>query len=266
MKPRAFALLLAALPFVAVSGHAFGQDAQARASETQKSSRALEERIARLESQLQNQGLLNLLNQVESLKAEVARLRGIQEEQTYRLDNADKRSRDLFADLDDRVRELANRPAAAPATTDAVRLQPTQTLIATPPPVARAPINPEIESRAYASAYEFVKTAKYNDAIPAFQEFLNQYPDGALAANAAYWLAFSHSANQDFRAAITGYQRLIRDFPNSAKAPDAMLSLARAYIQNQEVDAGRATLYQLFAKYPQSKSAENGKKLLSTLN
>ena len=76
------------------------EDALAQAADLRKALVAQEDRIARLESQLKNQGLLNLLNQVESLKAEVARLRGGQEEQAYKLELADKRTRDLFADLD----------------------------------------------------------------------------------------------------------------------------------------------------------------------
>lgn len=260
MKIRAHFLLLVCLPISAAAIAGPAEDALARSVELQKSDRAQEERIARLEAQMQNQGLLNLLNQVEALKTEVARLRGIQEEQAYRLENADKRSKDLFADLDERVREIATRPVASPA--DAIRLQPSQTLIAAPP----APVDAEAEARAYASAHGFVKSAKYKEAVTALQGFLDQYPDGGLAANAVYWLGFSHVGLSDFKAGIAGYQRLLRDFPNSPKVPDAMLSLARAQVQTRDIDAARATLYQLFAKHPQSKAAENGKKLLATLN
>ena len=260
--------LLLALAGVSAAGSAHAgpaEDALAQATELRRIVVLQDERIARLEAQLQNQGLLNLHNQVELLKAEVSRLRGGQEEQLYKADTADKRVRDLFADLDGRIKELAkelaNRPLPPPP--DAVRLQVSQSLVvpATPP----APVDSEAEARAYEAAQSLVKTAKYREAITAFQSFLRQYPSGALAANALYWTGFSHVGLADFKGASTNYQRLLKEYPNSAKAPDAMLSLARAFVQLNEIDSARVMLEQLVARHPQSKAAENGKKLLATL-
>jgi tol-pal system protein YbgF len=262
MKPRAPIPVL--LAFLAASGAASAgpaEDALAQAAELRRALVSQDERIGRLESQLQNQGLLNLLNQVEYLKSEVARLRGGQEEQAYKLDNADKRVRDLFADLDSRVKELASRPMAPPG--DAVRLQAAQSLVTAAP--APTPIDSEAEARAYEAAQSLVKTGKYKEAVVAFQAFLKQFPNGALAANALYWTGFSHVGLSDFKGASLSYQRLLKEFPASPKAPDAMLSLARAQIQMNEPDLARATLEQLVAKHPQGKASENGKKLLATL-
>lgn len=267
MKPRLLLpLSLVGLVFAGPFGPGRAQagpaeDALAQAVELRKSLVAQEERIARLESQLQNQGLLNLLNQVESLKAEVARLRGGQEEQVYKLDLADKRARDLFADLDGRLKDLASRPLTPPP--DAVRLQVAPSLVsAVPPP---APVDSESEARAYETAQALVKVAKYKEAVAAFQAFLKQYPNGQLAANAWYWTGFAHVGMSDFKAGLASFQRLLKDFPASPKAPDAMLSMARAQIQMYEPELARATLEQLIDKYPQSKAAEGGKKLLTTL-
>jgi tol-pal system protein YbgF len=262
MKPRAlFRVLLVglAVPGPVMAGQA--EDALAQTAELRRTIVVQDERISRLEAQLQNQGLLNLLNRVEALKAEVARLRGGQEEQAYKLENADKRTRDLFADLDGRVKELASRPVAPPP--DAVRLQVSQSLVAAAP--APAPIESEGEAHAYETAQSLVKTGRYKEAVTALQAFLKQYPSGALAANAIYWTGFSYVGLSDFKSAAASYQRLLKDFSTSSKAPDAMLSLARAQVQMNEPDDARATLDQLIAKHPYSKAAENGKRLLATL-
>ncbi len=253
------------------------EDALAQATELRRMLISQDERLARLEKQLHSQGLLNLLNQVEALKAEVARLRGSQEEQTYRLDNADKRARDLFADLDGRIKELASRPAAAPA--DAIRLQVSRSLApsATPPvaaPAAAAPTpvtvmpasqDGEAETRAYTSAHALVRSGKYKDAVAAFQTFLRQYPEGSLAANAWYWTGVSFAALSDFGSALASYQRLLKDFPSDPKVPDTMLSLARAQVQLNQPEQARATLERLIGAHPQSRAAEGGKRLLATL-
>lgn len=258
-------LVLAGLSAPGLAGAGPAEDALTQATELRRNLIVQDERIARLEAQLQNQGLLNLHNQVELLKAEVSRLRGSQEEQGHKADTADKRVRDLFADLDGRIRELAkdlaNRPLPPPP--DAVRLQVAQSLVT--PVVPPAPVDSEAEARAYEAAQSLVKAGKYREAITAFQAFLKQYPGASLAANALYWTGFSYVGISDFRGASANYQRLLKDFAASPKVPDALLSLARAQVQLNETDNARATLDQLIAKHPQTKAAENGKKLLATL-
>ncbi|MBI5330485.1 MAG: tol-pal system protein YbgF [Betaproteobacteria bacterium] len=231
----------------------------ARTPDWKTAMQSQEDRIARLEAQLQNQGLLNLLNQVEALKAEVARLRGAQEEQTHHAAEADTRAKELYADLDGRIKELASRPSGPPP--EAVRLQPAQGLVNGAPPGADA----SGEAKAYEAAQNLVKGGRYKEAVPAFQAFLKQYPSGALTANAWYWLGFSHVAQSDFKGGATIFQRMVKDFPAHAKAPDAMLSLARAQIQLNEPEAAKTMLEQLLVKHPASRAAENGKRLLSTL-
>lgn len=249
------------------------EDALTRTAELQKTLQAQQERITRMEAQMQNQGVIGLLNQIEALKAEVARLRGFQEEQAYQMDVAEKRVKDLFVDLDTRlsqVRELANRPMTE--QTDTIRLQSAQALANLPAaaapaaPAAAPAADPEAESRAYGAAHALVKGGKYMEAVQAMRAFMEQYPNGSLAPNAVYWMGFSQVNLGDFPAAATSYQKLIDDYPTSSKAPDAMLSLARARIQSNELAQGRATLEQLIAKYPISKAAATGKKLLATLN
>lgn len=267
MKKFHYSLLLLAL-LAQTSWAASTDELAQKLGELQKGMQAQDSRLARLESQLQNQGLLNLLNQVEALKAEVARLRGGQEEQAYQQTSADKRVKDLFADLDDRVKELENRPAAvAAASPSSVRLQSAQALT-TPvstPAAAPAQTNAEGEPRAYEAAHNLVKSGRYKEAVLAFQNFAKSYPGSTLVPNAHYWTGFSYVGMSDFESAAASYQHLIQEFPNSPKTPDAMLSLARAQVQMNNQAEAIATLDKLIAKFPYSRATDNGKKLLSTL-
>jgi len=265
MKQLYYPLLLLAL--LAQSGWAASTDDLAqKMGDLQKSMQAQDSRLGRLESQLQNQGLLNLLNQVEALKAEVARLRGSQEELAYQQNTADKRVKDLFADLDDRVKEVENRPVAAAAAAPAVRLQPAQAL-STPVASTSASGQTELEgeAKAYEAAHQLVKSGRYKDAVLAFQGFAKDYPNSSLVPNAHYWTGFSYVGMSDFESAAASYQHLIEAFPNSPKTPDAMLSLARAQVQMKNQTEAIATLDKLIERFPYSRAADNGKKLLSTL-
>ena len=83
----------------------------------------LEDRIAALEGQMKSQGLVDLFNQVEVIKADIARMRGQIEVLNHELGEAQKRQRDLYVDLDTRVRKLesgappgtGSAPGGAPA-------------------------------------------------------------------------------------------------------------------------------------------------------
>lgn len=71
----------------------------------------LETRLAAVEQQAKNQGL-DLFGQLEQLKADVSRIRGQLEVLTHELAEAQKRQRDLYVDLDSRLRKLEAVPAA----------------------------------------------------------------------------------------------------------------------------------------------------------
>src|SRR5271170_7039038 len=103
---------------------------------------SLNQRLGTLESTVKGQGLVDLLHDVEEIKADVAKLRGQYEVLTYELDQAQKRQRDLYLDLDGRLRKLegtAGAPAAnasaAPAA-DSGASGATGVAAARPPPVA----------------------------------------------------------------------------------------------------------------------------------
>ena len=77
----------------------------------------LETRLSTIEQQAKNQGL-DLLRDVEAIKADVARIRGQIEVLTHELAEAQKRQRDLYVDLDSRLRKIEGVPSSAPAATD----------------------------------------------------------------------------------------------------------------------------------------------------
>jgi tol-pal system protein YbgF len=221
----------------------------------------LSKRMSRLEDQANSQGVLSLLNQLESMEAELARLRGAQDELAHQQQIADKRQKDVMADFDQRLKDatdLAARPANGQAG-----------LAVTTGPAVTAPSagssDPESEAKTYEAALNQVKAKDYKGAVPALNSFLKQYPGASLAGNAAYWLGFSYYAQGDYKNAQVAYQRLLKDYPQHAKAPDAMIGLARADIQLGEVDKANQLLDQVMAKYPGTSSAETAQKMQALL-
>lgn len=240
----------------------------------------LEARIAALEQQLKAQGLVEMLSSVEQIKADIAKLRGQLEVVTFELSEAQKRQRDLYVDLDTRLRKLETAPMAAP---------PAQPGAGAGVPAAGGPVAPgaggppspaagvsvpipgspaaeaavlAAEQREYDAALELFKRADYAGAIVAFGTFVKAHPRSALAPSAQYWVGNAQFARRDFRAAIGAQRQLLLQYPDSAKVPDAMLNIASAQGELNENANARRTLEDLIARFPTSEAAGKAKQRL----
>lgn len=229
--------------------------------EMRQDMRALGDQLRRIEAQLSNRGLLDLLNQLTEVQAELARLRGQQEAQQHAIDRLEQRQKAIYEDLDSRLRDLDSRlkeiasRAAAPAP-EAVQLE-----------LSQISLGPDAQSEAqrYEAALALLRSGDYKAAVSAFQAFLGDFPSSDLAGNAHYWLGLAYTSLGDYNNAVQTYEKLINGYPTSNKVPDAMLSLARTRLLMGEMAAARSLLDQLVAKYPESRAAENARKLLTTL-
>jgi len=216
---------------------------------------AIDARLGKLESAMQdNQQMLNLLKEVETLKAELAKLRGQAEVQVHQLDTLGKRQNDLYADLDKRVADLAK--AAVPAPPDGA--QPAAAGNSTQ-------LDPLVESRSYEAALALFREANYPGAIAGFNGFLKAYPESALAANAQYWIGYSYYALKDYKTALAHQQKLLAVYPASNKVPDAILNIATNQIELGDLAGARKTLEGLVAKHPGTQAATLAARRLSTL-
>lgn len=232
----------------------FDQDALKRIDATDRRladiQHDLDARLAAIEQQLKSQGLADLFNQVEQVKADVARLRGQLEVLANDIDQQQKRQRDLYVDLDTRLRKLETAPPP-PAATD----QPNTPAVAAPPAPG--------EQKAYDAALDQFKRADYAGAITSFGTFVRTYPQSPLAASAQYWIGNAQFAQKDYRGAIASQRQLVAAYPDSAKVPDALLTMASSQFELGDSAASRKTLEGLIAKYPQSEAAARARQRLA---
>ena len=236
---------------------------------------SLDARLARLESGgQQNQQLLGMLQEVEALKSEVAKLRGQAEVQVHQMDTLGKRQNDLYVDLDQRITDLAKplkpAPAAGAGSPEVAPSQPAPTAVATPPPgPAAAPsasqLDPMVESRSYEASLDHFRGANYAGAIAGFKGFLKAYPDSALASNAQYWMGYSYFALKDYKSALAHQQKGVAVYPVSAKVPDALLNIANSMIALDDLTGARKVLEELVAKHPGTNAATLAARRLSAL-
>lgn len=212
---------------------------------------SLNARLGKAEEALKNQPVLALVAEIEKLREEIRGLRGQVEVLGNNIDGVAKRQRDMYLDLDQRLRRF-EQPAtgAAPATS-------------APAPAAKATVaGPALaeENELYERAQGLRRVGNYPGAISGFEEFLKRFPKSALAHRAQYWIGDSYFNMREFKSAIASQQKLLAAFPDSSSVPDALLNMASAQFETGDAPAARKTMDGLIARYPASEAAEKARR------
>jgi tol-pal system protein YbgF len=259
LKQRA--LLLLSLCFVIPAQAGLLDDDEARRQIQQ-----LETRVLKLEGAVKQQmedavkqqtkSMLDLQGQIEALNTEIRKLRGQNEETTHGLQDAEKRQKDFYVDLDTRLRHFESAEEAVKEAAAAAAKTPVA-------PIPVDPSDPVPENRAFEAAYGLFKAGNHANAVKAFQEFLKKYPDSVHVLNANYWLGNAQFALKDYQGALDTYQGLLKDFPDTPKTADVLYGIAGCQQGLKRPVAARKTLKQLIAQYPASEAAAKAKKLLA---
>ncbi|MDF0604823.1 tol-pal system protein YbgF [Neisseriaceae bacterium TC5R-5] len=205
-------------------------------------------RLSEVENKLANDKLLEMISQVESLKAEVAKLRGETEVLSYNLQTTQKRQNDLFNDLDSRLSTLEKTQK--------------------PEPAASAPSSDSTASNSraeYDQALDLLRAREFPQAANAFRNFIQQNPQAAQIPDANYWLGVAHTALKQYDAAIDIHRRFVKQYPNHPLAPEALRNIGNSQQALDQLDQARATYKRLIKLYPKSESAKKAKLQLEKL-
>ena len=248
MKKSALLLCLAlALPVPSWAGVFDDEEARRQIKDLRAElTQTIETLRQRVDGMAKNQ--LDFANQVEGLRADVARLTGQIEVLTHSLDAAHKRQQDFYVDLDNRLRKLE-----------------AGTVTAAPQDPAAPKSDPQAEMRDYEAALGLFRAGKFKEAQTAFETFLTTWPKAALLPNATYWLGASLYQQKQFAKAAEVYGKVPATWPNDPKAPDALLARANAQVEAKDVPGAIQSLQRLVDKYPASPAAETARTRLKTL-
>lgn len=232
---------------------------------------SLGERVAALEAQASNnQGNIDLLNQLTALRSEVRALRGQVEELQQQNQALETSVRNQYLDADDRLNRLEGGAAAPPAGEAGAAASPAPAAAA---PAAAAPAaaaaedapivfgdagllaNAADERGAYETAFSALRGGDYAGAAALFTEFLRLYPTGSYAPNATYWLGESHYVTQDYASAQAQFRSLLERWPTHDKAPGALLKVGLSQYGQRDLVAAEATLVRVTEQYPGTDAA-----------
>jgi len=174
------------------------------------------------------QARLQLADQLESLRHEMASMRGQIEKLNWQADLAQRSSQDQSG-------------GATPQVAD-----------------------PQ-EQAAYEGPMGLFRSGKYKEAASSFGAFLEAYPNSQLAPEARFYQGSSRYASKDFKGAIQGLQEMVQANPTDPRAPDALLVIAASQIEVNNMAGAKASLQRIMKEYPQTSAAETATSRLKLL-
>lgn len=188
--------------------------------------------------------LLDLQTQIETLRGDLARMNGQNEQLLRELADLQRRQKDIAAGVDERLRKMEPSKVSVDG----------KEFIADP-----------TESRDFEAALAIFRKGDFPQAQTAFAEFIKRYPQSGFRPTALFWLGNSQYANRDYRGAIGNFRALLAQAPDHPRAAEAVLSIANCQIELKDTAGARRTLDELIKAYPQSEAAVAARDRLSKI-
>jgi tol-pal system protein YbgF len=270
------------------------QRSEAKLSSVQEQLKKLSEEMGRMSRLVDNQAMLEMIQQVDQISEDINLLRGEIEVQGNDINQVKKRQRELYQDIDRRLRDMESRtvsqapvaPAIVPQTsapaeptvepsssgTETPSLLPaagTSAAAASTPATTPAAAAPQAgEKEAYQAAFDTLKEGRYKEAKVELKAFLDKYPQSSFAGNAQYWLGEAHYVTyvtRNFEQGVIEFQRVINGYPSSNKVPDAMLKLGYTHYELKQFPQAKTVLQDLRTRFPNETAARLAAKRLDRI-
>lgn len=218
--------------------------------------KSLEKRVQNLEALINGKGLLDMQNQLELLRQDVAQLKGDIEVVTHQLEEMRAKQNTLYNDLDTRLRRLetigASSAAQGAGSADSAA-------------DAKTSEAAQLESRALAEAESLNQSGKHKEAFNAYDAFLKTYSGSKLVPDALYGMGYSQFGLKNYKSAIATQQKFLDSYPTHALAANAMMNMANSQIQLGQIPESKKTLKNLISTYPSAEVTPSAQKRLKVL-
>jgi tol-pal system protein YbgF len=244
------------------------------------------QRLDRLERLLNSKGLLDMLQQIQQLQQEVRQLRGDIEVQNHKLEQLSERQRNLYADVDQRLRQLRGGGGATPVENGGgggpsgggPPLDSLEPVTGAGNSTAQAgdnlmtlditPDQGESSSSMSAGPSAAPQTAMAEEgaAQPGSAQDTDIQPPGMeqsrnvspVQIQSQYQDAFKLLKQSRYEQAIRAFQEFLSAYPNSNYADNAQYWLAEAYYVTRDFEPALREYRKLVQNYPNSQKYTHG--------
>lgn len=252
--PRIFRsfFAFAALGLLALNSYALFDDDEARKAildlrqkvDIQQQRNVEELKKANDDNAQLRRSILDLSNQLEVLRADLAKMRGQDEQLARDVAEVQRRQKDITQGVDERLRKFE----PSKVTVDG------KEFVASP-----------AEIRDFDAALASLRRGEFALAQTTFVDFIKRFPESGYRPSALFWLGNSQYALKAYREAIINFKSVVAIAPDHVRSPEAALSIANCQVELKDAKSARKTLEDLIMVYPQSEAASVAKDRLSKL-
>ena len=242
----------AALGLLALNSHALFDDDEARKAildlrqkvDVQQQRNVEDIKKANDDNAQLRRSVLDLSNQLEVLRADLAKMRGQDEQLARDIAEVQRRQKDITQGVDDRLRKF----------------EPSKMIVDGKEFVASP-----AEIRDFDAALATLRRGEFTLAQTTFLDFIKRYPESGYRPSALFWLGNSQYALKAYREAIINFKSVVAIAPDHVRSPEAALSIANCQVELKDAKSARKTLEDLIKVYPQSEAASVANDRLSKL-
>ncbi|GIU49755.1 tol-pal system protein YbgF [Shewanella sairae] len=209
-----------------------------------------DDRVSRLERVIKakQQNEFQMQQRLETLQQEVLDLRGLSEQQSYQIEQMLQRQRQLYED----IANLSAKPAAPVVVNAAASATTVSSSLG--------------ETASYEQAVNLVlKEKKYEEAIPAFAQFIQNYPNSTYAPNANYWLGQLLYNKSEFVGAAKAFTTVVEKYTDSGKRGESLVKLGMIAEKTGDKAKAKAFYQKVTKEYANSAAARIALQQLSSL-
>jgi tol-pal system protein YbgF len=210
-----------------------------RAAELATANAQLTEQLTTL-----RRSLLDLNNQLEAMRGELAKLRGNDEQVLRDLTEVQRRQKDLGQSIDDRLRKLEPSKIAIDGREAVVEAD---------------------ERKGYDEAIAAIRGGDFDKSVALLNSFQRRFPNSAYTDSSRFWLGNALYGKRDYKEAIVAFRAFVAGAPEHPRAPEALLALANSQAEMKDPRGARKTIEELIKAYPQSEAAAAGKERLASI-
>ncbi|WP_284614807.1 tol-pal system protein YbgF [Aquabacterium humicola] len=222
-------------------------DLRARIQASDDASKARSAELAASQAQALEQlrrSLVELNTLIEAQRAELARLRGVQEQMQRDVAELQKQQRERVGVVEERLRKLEPQQVSV----DGKEFM----------------VEPD-ERRMYDEAVNVLRGGDFDKSAVALAAFIRRYPASGYLDSARFWLGNALYGKRDYKEAIAVFRAMISSSPDHPRAAEALLAVANCQVEMKDVRGARRTLDDLLKSYPKSEAAAAGRERLGSL-
>jgi tol-pal system protein YbgF len=234
-------------------------------------------RVAEQIQQMQR-SLLELNNQVETLRGELAKQRGQNEQLTRDLTEAQRKLRDMTQQMADDKSALQAAMAAgaagggagaaasgAAAAGSAARNAPAQPTLLRVLVDGREITVESDEKKQYDDAINFLRQGDYPSSSNALVAFQKRWPSSGYIDASRFWLGNAQYGRREYKESLATFKGFVSAAPDHPRVPEAMLAMANAHLELKDTRSARTVLSDLVRLHPRTEAATAGKERLAAL-